>query len=587
MKLAIRFGFIFLFILQILSLKAQIGSQQNCLPYNNDRVSAFTKSNSTGGGLVKFYNNINEDVTVKIISPGGVESNPRASIKIAKGANVEFRVGSEGNSAPLAVSNTSGIFIVFENGEKSCIYLVGEKGVKQIEDKRFFMFKASDFPKIGESENDPNGIPLRESNLPPFQGNPTSSSVSKRIYPFHKGNIINFKYYFNNDELSLFEKTLNSAVLAIDNGKLMMTVPEHFSSRVFLKSGNFNFRNNNFFSSLEIQGLGGLYFGNVRIGFNSTNGNFAIETYLKVEKKFNTIISGNLKNYNTTIKRAFSNPPEYIKVPAFPCENIPSSICGGFYSIAIRKEKDISNVYINDIQIFEGVLPFLDTLSNLYLFGNSGITKFDNFIFSDDYHKGIRSIGEYEPHPFIASCPNDKLAVIDANDNFLTDCLYDEIEDFIGAYARVLIKDDKIYARNYLVIDTFGNYVSGRYSFSVTDPNFENHKPEVFNCRANLKNGKLDGQFTCHFSNGKKYAEMSFANGKLKKNSFFMYDKKGNATHNETLDGVETREQFEGMQEELMMYFIDLLLEGIHPDTRNNVEMPGKPEDPDAKNWGG
>ncbi len=136
---------------------------------------------------------------------------------------------------------------------------------------------------------------------------------------------------------------MNSAVLAIDNGKLMMTVREHFSSRVFLKSGNFNFRNNNFFSSVEIQGLGGLYFGNVRNGFNSTNGNFAIETYLKVEKNSIPLFQGILKNYNTTTKRAFSNPPEYIKVPAFPCENMQYKYCDGFYNIAIRKEKkDVS-----------------------------------------------------------------------------------------------------------------------------------------------------------------------------------------------------------------------------------------------------
>jgi hypothetical protein len=40
------------------------------------------------------------------------------------------------------------------------------------------------------------------------------------------------------------------------------------------------------------------------------------------------------------------------------------------------------------------------------------------------------------------------------------------------------------------------------------------------------------------------------------------------------------------MQQEVMVSFMDLLLQGIDSDARDYVEMPGKPEDPDYKDIG-
>jgi hypothetical protein len=36
-------------------------------------------------------------------------------------------------------------------------------------------------------------------------------------------------------------------------------------------------------------------------------------------------------------------------------------------------------------------------------------------------------------------------------------------------------------------------------SLDQTDPEFEKKKPEKFNCKANLKDGNLDGRFVCNF----------------------------------------------------------------------------------------
>jgi len=79
---------------------------------------------------------------------------------------------------------------------------------------------------------------------------------------------------------------------------------------------------------------------------------------------------------------------------------------------------------------------------------------------------------------------------------------------------------------------------------------------------------------------------MTFTNGKLVNNTYFIYSKDGKVTHNQVLDGVENYDQFAGMQQEVMVSFMDLLLQGIDSDARDYVEMPGKPEDPDYKDIG-
>jgi major membrane immunogen (membrane-anchored lipoprotein) len=581
MKLAIRFGSTFLFFLLLLPLKAQTDLQQQCLPYNSDRISTFTKSKNVEGGLVKFYNNLNEDITVKIISPGGDESKPRAAYVIKKGMTTEFQVGNEGNSAPLAVTNTSGIFIVFENGEKSCNYLVGEKGVKQLEDKRFFMFKASDFPKNSQSASSPTNSTTSQQN----------QTLPNKVYTFHQGNFLNFDFYFNNPaQLGAFIKTNSQLDLKIANHNLVLTMPENMSGLADLKGALFNYSSNDFSTSVDVNGWGGLALGNILVTVNSSDGSFYIHVFSETSKSYKSFLSGNLKNYMVRFKKPFTFPDDvYVDVPAFPCENKENPLgleCNGFFGIYVVKEKSISTIYIRGAKVFEGSLPFADKLSNLGLLGKLAVVKFAYFRFFDPYHRGIGKYGEYEYFANIASCPNDKMGIIDNYDNFVTECIYDEIEGFTGNYTRVFIRENNNYHKDYSIIDKSGSNVSGSFSFTVTDPEFEKKKPEKFNCKANLKDGKLDGRFVCNFSNGKKYAEMTFTNGKLVNNTYFIYSKDGKVTHNQVLDGVENYDQFAGMQQEVMVSFMDLLLQGIDSDARDYVEMPGKPEDPDYKDIG-
>ena len=551
----------------------------NCNSYTKKTVDEFRKEYKTRVGKISVGNKCSDKIVVSLYhSDNQMLYN---SWEIDKDNGGTLMNGTK----DIYIGNDWGIKATLPNGKSTCINLIEDVHYKSDEEilygepgKDFLVvfndndFKLSNVKTVSKSYEvepvkmeDINKYSTIEktgiSSLPLKTSSPSSSistTLPPKVYSFHKGNLVNINENFNSpSSINNFYKAQFKYDMYVDNGNLVLDIPDRTMGFAYVKDKEFYLKGKNFRTSVWVNGYGGFYLAKFVVTFNSKTGDFRISEWVTETNSWNNIKNGNLKNYTTL------NEDDEV-VPAYPYD-----YNSGFYLMEFFKNDDdgLSEVYINDACVYNGDLPYLEQPYVFGLCANPGITRFDNYEFVDGY--SIYDDG-------IVKCPNEKFAIVNTKDEFLTECKFDELSEFRlfnGKYTLGKI-DDK-----YILLDKSGNYVTADFSFTVTDPDFNSNESETFNCIARFKNGKLNGKYTINYSNGKLYCETNFINGEFERNTIRVNNKNGSLLYSDANENYNNYSSWDNMLlKQLTSEYYLLVVAGFFKENENKADMIFKPK---------
>ncbi len=189
-----------------------------------------------------------------------------------------------------------------------------------------------------------------------------------------KGNIVNFSEKFDNaTSLNGFTKATNPYEMYYDKSNLVLDIPEKSMGFAYVKNKEFDFKGREFRSSVKIKGYGGLYLSQFMVLLNTSTGQFSISEFIQNKNSWDTIISGNLKDFKGFVSWAKKHGDNDIYETVYPCNQ-----CNGWYEIVLWKRNGKTELSFRgdhgDAFVYTGGLPYSKTPSAFGLFAYAGKT---------------------------------------------------------------------------------------------------------------------------------------------------------------------------------------------------------------------